>query len=108
MVPTELNQMPHTGGDAITRAGIARAASEGKLFAKSTAAVGAAFAILAPNTVKAKGFRETGASVAIDLLDTLDPGVQDIYSILMWGVRKGTGLDVETKLLEDFHDEVLK
>jgi RHS repeat-associated protein len=111
LVPTELNQMRHTGGDAVARAAVQKVADEGG-FLKSAGTVvtglgAAALELFAPNTAKADGVGDTSASVVVDVLDTLDPGVQEIYVGLMWLTNQATGLDIEIDTLEDFHDEVL-
>lgn len=111
LVPSDLNAMHHTGGDAITRAAIERVASEGGFAKKAGAAVVtlgvAVWQVVAPNTSKAEGVVDTTISLAVDTLDTLDPGVQDIYSGLMWAINKATGLEIEADTLEDVHEKWL-
>ncbi|MBZ0113927.1 MAG: HNH endonuclease, partial [Thermoanaerobaculia bacterium] len=111
LVPSDLNAMHHTGGDAITRAAIEKVADEGGLATRAGTAVATAGVALGqlftPNSMKAEGVVDTAVSVAVDALDFLDPGVQDIYMGLMWVTNKATGLDIEVETLEDVHDEWL-
>ncbi len=108
LIPSELNDMPHTGGDAITREAIRQLADTGAFIGKTKTmlgAVGAAAATtFAPNTSKAAGKGAGAACATVDILNALDPGVQDIYSGILWGVGKISGQEIKAPMLEDFHD----
>jgi RHS repeat-associated protein len=84
-VPRDLNQMPHTGGDAVARAAIAEATVKSEVSALAVAG-GIAAAALAPNSVSAAqgdnpSIARTVGAGAIDALNLVDPGVQDIAQL---------------------------